>query len=110
MQCLLQNADGKFIWPGFGENSRVLDWILRRVDNEDCAVKSAIGYLPKENAINMEGVDESVDMAELFRLPKDFWQQEVQDTRHYFDEQVYRDLPPTIAEELNALEQRVNQM
>jgi phosphoenolpyruvate carboxykinase (GTP) len=42
------DEDGQFLWPGFGENIRVLDWILRRVENEDIALKSPIGYLPKK--------------------------------------------------------------
>ena len=42
------DEDGQFLWPGFGENIRVLEWILKRVENEDVALKSPIGYLPKK--------------------------------------------------------------
>jgi len=105
-----KNADGKFIWPGFGENARVLDWILRRVEGEDVAQKSAIGYLPTNNSINMDGLSEPVDMKELFSLPKDFWQSEVVQIRDYFNEQVPKDLPNAVGEQLAQLEKRVNDM
>lgn len=105
-----KNSDGKFIWPGFGENARVLDWIFRRCDNEDIAIKSAVGYLPKPGSINMSGLKENVDMNQLFYLPKEFWQQEVKDVEKYFEEQVSDDLPPEIMVELRNLEQRVNTM
>lgn len=105
-----KNADGKFIWPGFGENSRVLDWICRRVSGEDVAQESAIGFIPKEGTINMEGVDEPVDMKELFHLPKDFWQKETEEIQTYFDDQLPQDLPAEINNELNALKERVNKM
>ncbi|KAJ8302436.1 hypothetical protein KUTeg_018832 [Tegillarca granosa] len=105
-----KNNNGKFIWPGFGENARVLDWIFRRCNNEDIAFKSAIGYLPKPGSINMNGLKDNVDMNELFYLPKEFWQQEVKDVEKYFEEQVSDDLPPEIMVELRNLEQRVNTM
>jgi phosphoenolpyruvate carboxykinase (GTP) len=68
---------GKFLWPGFGENSRVLDWIFRRIDNEDIAERTAIGYVPKQGCLNLDGLSNTVNMTELFSLPKDFWLQEV---------------------------------
>ena len=50
------DEEGKLLWPGFGDNIRVLDWILRRVDGEDIAVKSPIGYLPKKGRIVLDDV------------------------------------------------------
>ncbi|KAL4234349.1 Protein kinase C-like 1 [Mactra antiquata] len=96
-----------FLWPGFGENSRVLDWIFRRVNGEDCAMKSAVGYIPKPDSINLSGLKESVDMNALFNLPKEFWQSEVKELEKYFEDQVGEDLPPKIKQELKKLEQRV---
>ena len=104
-----KGSDGKFIWPGFGENGRVLDWIIRRVEGEDSVDKTAIGYVPKAGAINTDGLG-SVDMQELLHLPKNFWQQEVLDIRKYFNEQVNKDLPERVGQELQALETRVNAM
>ncbi|XP_064640065.1 phosphoenolpyruvate carboxykinase, cytosolic [GTP]-like isoform X2 [Lineus longissimus] len=104
-----RDTAGNFIWPGFGENSRVLDWIFRRVNGEDCAVTSPIGYLPKDGSVNTSGLG-SVDMNELFRLPKQFWQEEVKEIENYFDEQVNQDLPKGVHDQLKKLEERVNQM
>lgn len=105
-----KGANGKFLWPGFGENSRVLDWILRRVDGEDIATESPIGLLPKDGTLNLDGLQENIDTNELFRLPKDFWLKEAQDLKEYFDAQVGSDLPPTIAQELDKLAQNVSKL
>jgi phosphoenolpyruvate carboxykinase (GTP) len=102
-----KDSQGKFMWPGFGENSRVLDWILRRIDGEDIAEKSAIGYLPKSGSLNLNGLKESVNEKELFSIPKDYWLQEVQDIKKYFSEQVNDDLPKEINEEVTKLENRL---
>lgn len=105
-----KDKNGRFMWPGFGENSRVLDWIFRRVNGEDCAVQSAIGNLPRKGSLNLEGLQEDVDMDALFSIPKEYWQKEVKDIGKYFDEQVHEDLPPEIMKELRSLEARVNSM
>lgn len=105
-----KDADGKYLWPGYGENSRVLDWILRRLDGEDVAVDSAIGLLPKLQSFNLENLTENIDMEELFSLPKDFWQKEVEHLREYFDAQVGDDLPAAIREELDRLASNVDKL
>jgi len=105
-----KDLDGKFLWPGFGENSRVLDWIFRRIDGEDIAEDSAIGLLPKPGSINLENLKDNVNTTELFRLPKTFWQKEVEDLREYFDAQVGNDLPDAIAMELNRLSDNINNL
>uniref|UniRef100_A0A7R9PKW7 Phosphoenolpyruvate carboxykinase [GTP] n=1 Tax=Timema genevievae TaxID=629358 RepID=A0A7R9PKW7_TIMGE len=91
-------------------NSRVLDWILRRIENEDIAQTTAIGYIPKADSLRLEGISKLPDLNELFSLPKDFWLQEVEDIARYFDEQVGEDLPNEIADQLKSLKQRVNNM
>ncbi len=105
-----KNANGKFIWPGFGENSRVLDWICRRVAGDDVAEKSPIGYIPKEGTLNLDGLTESVDTKELFHLPKGFWEKEVEEIATYFSQQLPQDLPEDVENELNALRERVRNM
>ncbi|CAL1678913.1 unnamed protein product [Lasius platythorax] len=105
-----KDSDGKFLWPGFGENSRVLDWILRSLDGEDIAEESAIGLLPKPGSINLENLNDNVNITELFRLPKSFWQKEIKDLREYFDAQVGSDLPDAIALELTRLSDNVNNL
>lgn len=105
-----KSPEGKFLWPGFGENCRVLDWILRRIDGEDVAVDSPIGYLPKPESMNLNGLDQQVDMQQLFHLPKDFWAKEVSDLKIYLDSQVGDDLPKVIVDELTKLEENINKM
>lgn len=105
-----KGGDGKFLWPGYGENSRVLDWILRRLDNEDCAQESPIGYLPKPSSLNLDGLKENVNVTELFSLPKEFWTEEVYSIEKYFTEQVGNDLPNEISQELADLRKRVGAM
>lgn len=72
------NSKGKFLWPGFGENSRVLDWIFQRLDNkENTAEKTAIGYIPTKETFKTDGLTENVDFEKLFAINKEFWKQEV---------------------------------
>ncbi|KAK7074564.1 Protein kinase C-like 1 [Halocaridina rubra] len=106
-----KDEKGRFMWPGFGENVRVLDWILRRVDGEDVAEESAIGLLPKPSSLNLDCIGEqNIDLDEIFRIPKDFWQQEVRDISKYFEEQVGDDLPNEIREEFKKLEKRIEKI
>ncbi|XP_037358999.1 phosphoenolpyruvate carboxykinase [GTP], mitochondrial isoform X1 [Talpa occidentalis] len=100
---------GRFLWPGFGENARVLDWICRRLEGEDSAQETPIGLVPKEGALNLTGLG-AIDTTQLFSLPKDFWEQEVHDIRSYLTEQVNHDLPKEVLAELEALEGRVRRM
>ena len=97
-----------FFLLGFGENTRVLDWIFRRCDGEEgIAVESPIGLLPASDALNLEGLGE-INMEELMSVPKEYWQQEVQAIRKYFNDQLSTDIPSNITEELDSLEERVN--
>lgn len=105
-----KSAEGKFMWPGYGENSRVLEWILRRVNGESCYVDSAIGHIPAEGALNLDGMKDKVDVKEIFSLPKEFWSQEVKDIRTYFESQVGADLPASIYQQLDELSSRVDNL
>ena len=68
------NDEGQFIWPGFGENMRVLMWILDRCDGKADAVNTPIGYLPKAEDLNIEGLDISLGtIKELLNVDKDLW-------------------------------------
>ncbi|XP_065369358.1 phosphoenolpyruvate carboxykinase [GTP]-like [Calliphora vicina] len=102
--------DGKFLWPGFGDNSRVLDWIFRRVDGEDSYKDSPIGLLPADDSINTDGLAGKVDLKQLFHLPKDFWQQEVADIEKYFKAQIGSHLPKDINNELQGLKERIKNL
>lgn len=104
-----KDQQGKFMWPGFGENARVIEWILRRIDGEEIYEDSPIGKLPIKSTLNVNGLPK-VDLNEMFSIPKDFWVEEVQAIEKYFDEQVNIDLPAEISNELNQLKSRIEQL
>ncbi|XP_030585381.1 phosphoenolpyruvate carboxykinase, cytosolic [GTP] [Archocentrus centrarchus] len=99
-----------FLWPGFGENIRVLDWMFRRVNGEAGAMPSTVGYVPLRDSLNVQGLQGHVDLHELFSLDQEFWQREVDEIRKYFTTQVNDDLPNEVAHQLALLQQRVKQM
>jgi len=102
-----RQKDGKFLWPGYCENVRVLDWITRRTEGEDIAVDTPIGLLPKKGSMNMENLPEPVDWDELFSLPKDYWLADVAESRKYFQDQVGSDMPKKVMEQVDELEERL---
>lgn len=102
-----KDSNGKFMWPGFGENARVLDWVLRRINGEECFVDSSVGRIPSEGALRTDGLNTKINFTELYSQPKDFWMDEVKNIATYFDEQIGTDLPDQIAAELNELKRRV---
>ncbi|XP_033822712.1 phosphoenolpyruvate carboxykinase, cytosolic [GTP] [Periophthalmus magnuspinnatus] len=99
-----------FLWPGFGDNIRVLDWIFKRVTGQAGAMPSTVGYLPCQQSLDLRDMTQEVDLQKLFQLDKEFWEQEVMKVREYFTTQVNVDLPNEIARQLDQLEQRVRQM
>ena len=102
-----KDADGKFLWPGFGENSRVLEWIFRRCEGKAEAVETAIGLLPPEGAINTEGLDISAEaMAELLSVDEDQLKQQLPQLREHLA--TFGDkLPAELNAQLEALQQRL---
>ncbi|MGL1456371.1 phosphoenolpyruvate carboxykinase domain-containing protein, partial [Vibrio parahaemolyticus] len=66
--------DGRFLWPGFGDNARVIDWIIRRVDGQVGAVDSPIGRLPRVEDLELSGLDlPAADLEELFAIDTASW-------------------------------------
>ncbi|XP_032243540.1 phosphoenolpyruvate carboxykinase, cytosolic [GTP] isoform X2 [Phoca vitulina] len=104
-----KDKEGKFLWPGFGENSRVLEWMFNRISGEASAKLTPIGYVPEEGALNLTGLGD-INTKELFHLSKEFWEKEVEDIQKYLEEQVNTDLPCEIEREVLALKQRISQM
>ncbi|NWV24462.1 PCKGC protein, partial [Origma solitaria] len=104
-----KDSQGKFLWPGFGENSRVLEWMFNRIEGKASAKPTAIGYIPTDAALNLKGL-EDVNLTELFDISKEFWEKEVEDIKKYFEVQVNADLPYEIERELLALEMRIKQL
>ncbi|NLZ25414.1 MAG: phosphoenolpyruvate carboxykinase (GTP) [Clostridiales bacterium] len=77
--------NGNFIWPGFGENMRVLDWIIKRCEGEVDAVDSPIGYLPKVDDININGLDLSKEtIEELLTVDNDTWAKEAEGIEEFY--------------------------
>ncbi|KAJ8259226.1 hypothetical protein COCON_G00182380 [Conger conger] len=105
-----KSPSGGFLWPGFGENIRVLEWVFRRLDGKAGAQPSAVGLLPAPGALNLSGLEEPVDQEELFSLRKGFWEQEAREIRAYFQTQVNSDLPAEVERQLDLLEQRVHRL
>ncbi|ESO10841.1 hypothetical protein HELRODRAFT_109161 [Helobdella robusta] len=109
------DSNGSFLWPGYGDNIRVIDWICKRVDGQDnVAIESPIGYLPTEGSINMDGLNDSYrtpqNWQKLFSLPKDYWVEDVRETRQFLDSQVGIDLPTPIIKQMDLLQERIAQM
>jgi phosphoenolpyruvate carboxykinase (GTP) len=101
---------GGFLWPGFGENIRVLEWMFRRLENDESIRQySPIGYVPKPGSINTTGLRERIDWDHLLSVPHDHWVDEMEKVRIFFDEQVGADLPPQIQNELTAQQHRLKQ-
>lgn len=103
----LKNDQGEYLWPGFGENSRVLKWIFERVSGDGSAVESPIGYLPRPGALDTSGLKITPEALEqLFKIDKEAWNREVVELDHYFT--LFGDrLPKEIAKELELLKERV---
>jgi phosphoenolpyruvate carboxykinase (GTP) len=81
-----KDSDGKFIWPGFGENSRVLSWIVERVEGRVEADETPIGNRPKDGDLYVEGLDlDEQQLAELFEVDPESWLAECDLTEEYFD-------------------------
>ena len=100
--------EGHFIWPGFGDNMRVLDWILNRCEGKVDARETAIGYVPYAKDINIEGLDIDVDTIEgLLSVDKASWLEDVENIKAFY-EQVGDRVPKTMYDELDALEARLS--
>jgi len=104
-----KDADGKFMWPGFGENSRVLEWIIKRLDGEVPAADTAIGRVPAEGSLDFTGLDLSAERAEeLFAIDPVTWLAEADLTEEYFDKFGDR-VPAELRSQLAALRERLQQ-
>ncbi|MBR3843851.1 MAG: phosphoenolpyruvate carboxykinase (GTP) [Christensenellaceae bacterium] len=101
--------EGHFIWPGFGDNMRVLDWIIERCEGNADAVETAIGYEPKAEDINIEGLsDVTVDtVKDLLNVDKDLWKEDVEGIKAFYARFGDR-LPEEMAKQLKALEARLD--
>jgi phosphoenolpyruvate carboxykinase (GTP) len=101
-------ADGRFLWPGFGENSRVLSWVFARCAGHGAATETPIGLIPPVGGegIDTRGLDVSEqDMAELLRVQAEEWRAQLPQFREHLAK--FDNLPPELNAQLDALEQRL---
>jgi phosphoenolpyruvate carboxykinase (GTP) len=102
-----KGADGRWLWPGFGENSRVLEWVFERVSGRGDALDTPIGYVPTPTAIDLDGLDVTLeDMTELLNVDAAEWRDEVPSIRQYY-EQFGDHLPYELIQQVNDLEARL---
>ena len=102
------DEEGHFLWPGFSDNLRVLEWIMKRCFDEADAQDSPIGYLPYPEDINLEGSGVSEDtLKELLTVDRDLWKEETKGIREFY--QKFGDkLPSALSDELNTLEHNLD--
>jgi phosphoenolpyruvate carboxykinase (GTP) len=96
----------KFLWPGYCDNIRVLDWISRRCEGTAKAVDTAIGRIPEKGDLHLEGLP-PIDWDELFAIPKAYWQEDCQEIRNFIEEQIGPDLPDAVRKEMDEQEKRI---
>ena len=99
--------EGNFMWPGFGDNMRVLNWILSRCAGEVDAVETEIGFVPKKEDLDLEGLDiDDATLTELLSIDKEVWKEEVANQREFFA-QFGDKLPQEIKDSMDELEKRL---
>jgi len=102
-----KSEGGDFLWPGYGENSRVLQWIFDRCEGTAKAAETPIGNLPDRDGIDVSGLDVSEeDMAELLRVDVDGWLAEVPQVEEYYG-RFGKHLPKALRDELASLKSRL---
>ena len=108
-----KDEDGNFMWPGFGDNMRVLDWIIQRCEGTVDANETAIGYLPKAEDINLEGIEDEVTpeiLDKLLAVDKDLWTEEIAEMRRYYNDDIAAKggrIPEALLKELDKIEERL---
>ena len=109
-----QDENGNFMWPGFGDNMRVLDWIIKRCEGKVDAVETPIGYLPKKGDINLKGIEDEVTSEvedKLLVVDIDLWKKEIAEMRRYYNDDIKAkggNIPQALYDELDKIEARLN--
>jgi phosphoenolpyruvate carboxykinase (GTP) len=104
-----KGGDGRWLWPGYGENSRVLEWVFERTAGRGDAVETPIGFVPSTTALNVEGLNVTeADMSELLTVHHHEWRDEVPRIREHFAT-FGDDLPRSLHDEVDRLEANLAQ-
>ncbi len=104
-----KSAEGKFMWPGFGDNSRVLAWVFARCNGEGAAKETEIGAMPTEDAIDLKGIEDEVskaDLAELLKVDVEGWKNELAMIKEHY-KKFEGHLPAELSKQLEELEARL---
>jgi phosphoenolpyruvate carboxykinase (GTP) len=103
-----RDEDGGFLWPGFGENSRVLKWVVERLEGTAAAEETAVGHVPTPDSLDISGLDMTRDRVEkALAVDKDEWRAEIPQIHEWF-EKFGDKLPSTMWDELAILEHRLS--
>ncbi len=101
--------EGHFLWPGFGDNMRVLDWIIARVEGKADAEETPIGFVPKAEDINIKGIEDEISLETLrsiLKVDKEQWAKEAEGIEEFYQKFGDR-LPKELHDELEKLKERV---
>ncbi|MDO4731989.1 MAG: phosphoenolpyruvate carboxykinase domain-containing protein, partial [Bacillota bacterium] len=107
--------EGHFLWPGFGDNFRVLEWILKRCEGQVEADETAIGFVPKAEDINLEGMDYTIkeghkfgleDLKGILSVENDYWLEDVASIREFYAK-IGDTMPKELLDEVDAMEARL---
>ncbi|HEV2102706.1 MAG TPA: phosphoenolpyruvate carboxykinase domain-containing protein, partial [Candidatus Acidoferrum sp.] len=105
-----KGEDGRFLWPGYGENVRVLKWMLERTEGRANAAETPIGFVPAQDSLTLDGLQISPDtMRQLLNVDSQAWVEEQEGIGKFFDKFGKR-LPEELAKEFDKLGQRLQQV
>ena len=103
-----RGEDGRFLWPGFGENSRVLKWVIDRIEGNVEAEESVVGYTARAEDLDLEGLDTPIeDIREALTADPELWKEDVADSRRYLESLGSR-IPREIFDQLKKLDERIH--
>ncbi|MDK6492928.1 phosphoenolpyruvate carboxykinase (GTP) [Corynebacterium coyleae] len=103
-----RGEDGRFLWPGFGENSRVLKWVIDRIEGNVEAEESVVGYTARAEDLDLEGLDTPIeDVREALTADPELWKEDVADSRRYLEGLGSR-IPEEIFDQLKKLDERIH--
>ncbi|PLA38062.1 phosphoenolpyruvate carboxykinase (GTP) [Corynebacterium coyleae] len=103
-----RGEDGRFLWPGFGENSRVLKWVIDRIEDNVGAEESVVGYTARAEDLDLDGLDTPIeDVREALTADPELWKEDVADSRRYLEGLGSR-IPQEIFDQLKKLDERIH--
>jgi phosphoenolpyruvate carboxykinase (GTP) len=103
-----RDDEGHFVWPGFGENSRVLKWVIQRMEGTAAAVETPIGHVPTPESLDVEGLGLSADeLATALRVDEEEWRAELPQIQEWFDKIGSDKVPTILWTELDGLRARL---